>query len=112
MIVDELEKILDLSESEKKIFRDNYFEYEDTIMELITVYRRYVSLLSEKSRLHTNMARYNFDIYETWMAVHKNAISLSSYRAEANLRNLKVESSIWDRLNEIIEEYVLIEKFM
>lgn len=110
--MEELERILDLTEEERKEFQENYFEYEDEIMELVEVYRKHQEMSMRKNHLHSQVARFNFDIYETWMELHKNAITLSSYRAEANLRSIELEKSFTKRMNEIIDKYVLIEKFV
>lgn len=112
MIIEEIEGVLDLTEEEKEEFQDNYFEYEDDIMELIELYREYNENIRNKSSLHSKLARYNYDIYETWMELHKNAISLSSYRAEVNLRGISLEPEFLQKLDDVIEKYVMIEKFL
>ena len=111
MILDKLDDIMDLDDSEREEFRDNYFQYEDEIMELVKLYQKNQEMSEKKIRLHSQLARINFDIYETWMELHKNAITLSSYRAEINLRSIDIEKSLMKKLDEIIEKYVLIEKF-
>ncbi len=107
----EIEGILGLGELEKKILRENYFDLEDEIMELIGLYRKHEEMSRRKIDLHSRIAGHNFDIYETWMELHKVAISLSSYRAEVNLRSISLENNFSTRLNEIIEKYLLLEKF-
>lgn len=111
MILEEIENLLDLNLEEKEELRENYFEYEEEIMELIEMYRKYNEFLAKKNRLHSLMARYNFDIYNTWMELHKNAISLSSYRAEANLRGIPMDKQFFHKMNELIDKYVLMVKF-
>lgn len=102
---------MDMSEEERDELRENYFDYEEEIMEIVELYRKYSERFQEKSRLHSVMARYNYDIYNTWMELHKNAISLSSYRAEANLRGLPMDTDFFKRMNVLIDKYVLIAKF-
>ncbi len=80
-------------------------------MELIDLFRKNQEMMERKYRLHSQLARFSFDIYETWMELHKNAITLSSYRAEINLRSIEIEEVFRKRLDEIIDNYVLIEKF-
>ncbi len=111
MNLDEIKRILGLSGREARDFESNYFEVEDEIMELIDLYSKYAEMIERRNQLHTQLARYNFNIHETWMELHKNAISLSSYRAEVNLREIGLESNFSKRMNEIIDSYLLIENF-
>lgn len=112
MDLEEIEKVLHLSEAEKAEFQNNYFEYEEEVMELINLYTKHKEMSQTKNDLHARMARCSYDIYETWMELHKNAISLSSYRAEANLRGITMEYNFSRKMNEIIDKYLLIEKFV
>lgn len=80
-------------------------------MELVELYRKNVEMRERKNHLHSQMARFTYDIYETWMELHKNAITLSSYRAEINLRGINIEENFRKEVDEIIDKYVMIEKF-
>lgn len=111
MILKELEKLIDISDDEIEELRNNYFEYEEEIMEILDLYRKYSERLMEKSRLHSILARHTYDIHTTWMELHRSAISLSSYRAEANLRGIPMEKDFFRRMNELIDKYLILEKF-
>lgn len=102
---------MDLKSGDRKELETNYFDYEDQIMELLDLFHKNQEMRERKNFLHSQMARFNFDIYDTWMELHKNAITLSSYRAEVNLRSIDLEESFRKDVDSIIEKYVLMEKF-
>ena len=99
------------SDKETGIIRQSYAEYEDLLKELEAQIELHNRLREKLNDLHTKYARYSYELYETYMAVHINAISISARRGELSLMGKEIPKAIQEDMDSLLDQYTIITKF-
>ena len=105
---DFLMQIIGLAEKECSEVLENPEKYGAAANKLLETYRDYMKLVKTRSELESRAASLKSRHSEIFMDVHRNAIILSSLRSNIQLLGLSLDQDKLRRLNEILEEYLMI----
>ncbi len=105
---DFLMQITGLSEEEYREIHENPEKYGASVNKLLETYKDYMKLVKTRSELESRIASLKYRHSEIFMEVHRNAIILSSLRSNIRLMGLSFDPDRLIRLNEILDEYLLI----
>lgn len=84
--------------------------HRELLEELLIESRKSVNLRKTLTNLHKLYARYNYEIYENFMAVHVNAIAISAKKAEISLLRIDLPDNIKEIMENILDEYLLLKQ--
>jgi hypothetical protein len=88
MNIEDLGKILSLSQEEKEILENNQEMFIGKVNELLEAHSEYMENLREKAFLHGRIASLIFDSYEQFMRVHEYTIMLSARVADLRMQGI------------------------
>ncbi|HLH85431.1 MAG TPA: hypothetical protein VKU79_01025, partial [Thermoplasmataceae archaeon] len=80
----------------------------DLVRKLLETYREYSVLIRLKSELLTQIARLNYELYETYMDVHITAIRISGLLSILRLSNVNIPDDVLESANRIMDGYLMI----
>ncbi|MDS0256770.1 hypothetical protein ApAK_03635 [Thermoplasmatales archaeon AK] len=80
----------------------------DLVIKLLETYREYSVLIRLKNELLTQIARLNYELYETYMDVHITAIRISGLLSILRLSNVNIPDDVLERANRIMDGYLMI----
>ncbi|MCL4328194.1 MAG: hypothetical protein M1151_00960 [Candidatus Thermoplasmatota archaeon] len=106
-----LKKILHLSAEEERELKENPGRYEDLVSRLMEAYEVSSGVLSERLKLESRYAILNFEIYQTFSEVHKNALVISALFSETKMKKLDLGKEAVDKINVILDRYLFVERF-
>lgn len=112
---DEARKLLlaeNFSDEDVQEIISNFDHYGPVIDELKKVSEEYGEKTSAMTSLNSQYARLNYEIYEKFMAVHVNAIKISSKKSEVSLLGLTTPRHLAEKVETILEKYLLITDFL
>lgn len=98
-----------LTPVELKEVRENFPFYERTISELVRYASRYEQLKEELSKLSSEIAKLNFENYETYMAVHTNSIAISGHRAAIRISGQRISKEVEKELEDLLAKYLMMK---
>ncbi len=107
-----LEKVgrhVKLTPHELQEIRDNFQFYGSTINDLLKYISRYEQLKQELSKLSSEIAKLNFENYETYMAVHTNSIAISGHRAAIKISGQRLSKELERELEDILAKYLMMK---
>lgn len=87
----------------------NSTEYSETVDQLLKEIEHSNRLRNQNSRLDTRSAALNYEIYETYMAIHTNAIKISGQRALFKLKDLELLGDLKKEVDDLLEKYLIIQ---
>ncbi|MHB8360500.1 MAG: hypothetical protein ACYDDC_01695 [Thermoplasmataceae archaeon] len=111
MDIEKIEKIMFLSNDDRKELLDNKGTYSDILDDLEGEYLNYMENLNSISELHSKLATINFESYENFMNVHKNAIVIKSTLTEMKIMGIEIKSDENVEIQRLIDHYLLIKGF-
>lgn len=106
--MDLLKQELTLSREELEELENNYAEYRELAENLVEEIMAFRRLKRESGDLDARSARLNYENYETFMAIHTNAIAISGIRAALKLKRKEVPDGLQDEVEDILSKYLLI----
>jgi hypothetical protein len=99
------------SEEEIEEVNRNAAEYGHVLRDIVEEKKKILRNTAQLNSLHGEYATHNYEIYENYMEVHANAISMSAMKAEIALMHLPLPHEYEDKIQNILEEYLLISGF-
>lgn len=107
--LEELRSHITITEDELQEIRENFQSYEGAIRELLNHVSKYNTLKWELSKISTDIARLNYENYETYMAVHTNSIALSGYRAAIRISGQRLSREVESDLEDLLSKYLMMK---
>ncbi len=108
-ILGELCRHINLSSEEMTEIRENFSLYEVAIDGLLKVASKNASLIGELSKLSSEEARINYELYETFMAVHSNSVAISGNRGAMRLSGQNLSSDVESVIEGLLARYLMIK---
>lgn len=106
MVKKDIESLINLSEEERlKFDRD---DHEDEIIELLEEAEKYYKMNSDRLRLQSEYAKLNYEIYESYMSTHQNAIAISGMYSELRISGKKLSPEMLQKVEDILDSYLII----
>lgn len=99
------------SEAEIYDIFSNYNEYEPLVMELINARRSFQETMSLNYQLNSQYARFHYETYEKFMAVHINSIKISAMKSEIGLMGISISPELSRKVEYLLKNYLLITEF-
>lgn len=104
-----LGKNLILSKSELEKLAANYGDYREEVEALLAEFRKHKQASAELSSLNSRSARLNYELYETYMAVHTNSIKISGSRSALRIAGQRLSQETEIEIEEILEKYLMMK---
>ncbi len=105
----DITRMLNLSEAELKHFDES--EVSEEIAELREEFEKFHSMNSRRLKLQSDYARLNYEIYETFMSTHQNAIAMSGMFSELRIAGRKPDKETIEEIEAILNGYLMFEGF-
>ncbi len=104
-----LKKNLGLENDQLAEIVENFQDYREQIADLREEFRNYKKAGEELGNLNSQEARLNYEMYETFMAVHTNSIRISGSRSALKIAGQTFSKDIEKTIEELLAKYLMIE---
>lgn len=102
----ELAGTLNLTDEEISYLEQN--PMQENLAELMEEVGKFRSLKSEKLKLQSEYARMNFEIYDTFMSTHQNAIAISGMFSEIRIGGNEIDREKIEKIEYFLDRYLII----
>lgn len=103
----DIARILNLTENER-----NYYDEEalsDEISELKKELEKFYSTNARRLKLQSEYARLNYEIYESYMSTHQNAIAISGMYSELKIAGKALNKKNIEEIESILDSYLMFD---
>lgn len=108
-IIDLLRKNLVFKGQELDEISDNFDLYREELKKLCKEIDAHNRTTEELSKLSSKSARLNYENYETYMAVHTNAIKISGSRAALKIAGQRLTSELEKEIDDLLDKYLMMK---
>ncbi len=108
-IIDLLRKNLVFTGKDLEEISDNFEQYREELQDLCSQINSHNLITEELSQLSSRSARLNYENYETYMAVHTNAIKISGSRAALRISGQKLSPDLDEEIEELLGKYLMMK---
>lgn len=102
----DLARILNLTDEDLLHFDAEYLSEE--LQELTEEYKKFYRMNSRRLKLQSEYAKLNYEIYESYMSTHQNAIAISGMYSELRIGGRSLEVEFKGEIEQILDSYLML----
>lgn len=104
----DIARILNLTEDELRAYDEDALSEE--ISELKSEFEKFYRANSRRLRLQSEYAKLNYEIYESYMGTHQNAIAISGMYSELRIAGKGLAKRSIEDIEDILDSYLLLDE--
>ncbi len=107
MVNPDMGRILNLTEEELEYFTRN--SMDDEVSDLLSELTKYYEMNGRKLRLQSEYAKLNYELYDSFMSAHQNAIAISGMYSELKMAARKLSSARIEKIEYLLDRYLILD---